>query len=49
MRLTMTALVHSKTGYRARKGIPKDARADYQRLFGPGWEAKLRLPATMAP
>jgi hypothetical protein len=34
-------------GYRARKGIPKDVRTGYQKLFGPGWEAKLFLPAGM--
>jgi integrase len=28
-----------------RKGIPKDVRADYQRLYGQRWEAKLTLPA----
>jgi len=29
----------------ARKAIPKDVRAEYQRLFGAGWEAKLTIPA----
>jgi integrase len=28
-----------------RKGIPKDVRAEYQRLYGQRWEAKLSLPA----
>jgi hypothetical protein len=28
-----------------RKGIPKDVRADYQRLYGAGWEAKFTVPA----
>jgi hypothetical protein len=28
-----------------RKGIPKDVRSEYQRLYGPGWEAKLSVPA----
>jgi integrase len=28
-----------------RKGIPKDVRADYERLYGQKWEAKLTLPA----
>jgi hypothetical protein len=28
-----------------RKGIPKDVRDDYQRLYGQRWEAKLSLPA----
>jgi hypothetical protein len=32
-----------------RKGIPKDVREDYQRLYGPRWEAKLSLPAGMRP
>src|SRR5262245_33949110 len=29
----------------ARKAIPKDVRADYQRLYGAGWEAKFTVPA----
>ncbi len=32
-----------------RKGILKDARADYQRLYGPGWEAKLTVPPGTPP
>ena len=28
-----------------RKGIPKDVRDEYQRLYGQRWEAKLSLPA----
>jgi hypothetical protein len=28
-----------------RKAIPKDVRAEYQRLYGQRWEAKLSLPA----
>ena len=28
-----------------RKGVPTDVRAEYQKLFGPGWEAKLTVPA----
>jgi hypothetical protein len=32
-----------------RKGIPKDARAEYQRLYGQRWEAKLTLPAGTKP
>lgn len=44
----MSALTRNKAGgYTARKSIPKDVRADYQRLFGPGWEAKLTLPADL--
>jgi integrase len=32
-----------------RKGIPKDVRDEYQRLYGQRWEAKLTLPAGMRP
>jgi integrase len=32
-----------------RKVIPKDVRAEYQRLYGQQWEAKLTLPAGMKP
>jgi integrase len=32
-----------------RKAIPKDVRAEYQRLYGQRWEAKLTLPAGMKP
>jgi hypothetical protein len=32
-----------------RKAIPKDVRADYERLYGQRWEAKLTLPAGMKP
>jgi hypothetical protein len=32
-----------------RKGIPKDVRAEYQRLYGQRWEAKLTLSAAMKP
>jgi hypothetical protein len=32
-----------------RKGIPEAVRADYQRLYGQRWEAKLTLPAGMKP
>jgi hypothetical protein len=32
-----------------RKGIPKDVRADYERLYGQKWEAKLTLPAGTKP
>ena len=32
-----------------RKGIPKDVRAEYQRLYGQRWEAKLTLPAGLKP
>jgi len=30
-----------------RKGIPEAVRAEYQRLYGQRWEAKLTLPAGM--
>jgi hypothetical protein len=29
----------------ARKGIPKDVRDEYGRLYGAGWEAHFKLPA----
>jgi hypothetical protein len=32
-----------------RIGIPKDVRADYERLYGQRWEAKLTLPAGTKP
>ena len=32
-----------------RKGIPKDVRDDYERLYGQRWEAKLTLPAGVRP
>ena len=36
----------SKSGsIKVRKGIPRDVRAEYQRLYGPGWEAKYSVPA----
>jgi hypothetical protein len=48
MAFAMAALTRSKSGaYTARKGIPKDAQAEYDRLYGQGWEAKVTLPATL--
>jgi len=45
-RLRMTALMRNKSGeYVARKGIPKDVRKEFERLYGTGWEARLTLPA----
>jgi integrase len=42
----MSALRRSKSGsYFARKGIPKDVRAEYKRRYRAGWEAKFFLPA----
>jgi hypothetical protein len=50
MAFRMSSLQRSKSGsYTARKGIPKDVRAEYQRLYGQGWEAKLALPAGTRP
>jgi hypothetical protein len=50
MSFRMAALTRSKTGtYVARKGIPKDVRAEYERLYGHGWEAKWTLPAATRP
>jgi integrase len=50
MSFRMVTLRRSKSGsYAARKGIPKDVRVEYQRLYGPGWEAKLTLPAGARP
>ena len=47
MAFRMAALVRStKSGeYTARKGIPKDVREAYARLYGPRWEALFKLPA----
>jgi hypothetical protein len=35
--------------FKARKGIPADVRAEYQALYGPGWEVKLTIPASTPP
>jgi hypothetical protein len=32
-----------------RKGIPKDVRAEYLRLYGFSWEAKLTIPPGVSP
>ena len=46
----MAALTRSKSGaYTARKGVPKDVQAEYERLYGQSWEAKVTLPATLKP
>ncbi|MGA7162896.1 MAG: hypothetical protein WBX37_02900, partial [Pseudolabrys sp.] len=48
MSLRMVTPRRSKFGSTTvRKGIPKDVRAEYQRLYGAGWEAKLTIPAGM--
>jgi integrase len=44
--LKTVALTRNKSGeYIARKGIPKDVRQAYAKLFGVGWEVRLTLPA----
>ena len=50
MTFAMAALARSKSGvYTARKAIPKDAQDEYARLYGPRWEVKLTLPASLRP
>jgi integrase len=50
MAFRMAALIRSKSGsYKARKGIPKDVQAEYYRLYGQRYEAKLTLSATLKP
>jgi integrase len=50
MTFAMAALTRSKSGaYTARKGIPKDVQAEYERLYGQRWEAKVTLPASLKP
>lgn len=45
MALAMASLKRSTSGgYFARKGIPKDVRAEYQRLYGQAWEAQFTAP-----
>jgi hypothetical protein len=41
----ITPRVSKSRSVTIRKGIPKDVRADYERLYGQRWEAKLTLPA----
>jgi len=46
MPIRMAALNPTATGETvSRKGIPKDVRAEYKRLYGIGWEAILKVPA----
>jgi integrase len=48
MAFAMAALTRSKSGtYTGRKGIPKDVQEEYALLYGPRWEAKLTLPASL--
>jgi integrase len=50
MTFAMAALARSKSGvYTARKAIPKDVQNEYARLYGPRWEVKLALPASLRP
>jgi integrase len=50
MAFKMASLKRSKSGaYTARKGIPKDVREEYQRLYGQGWEARFSAEAGMSP
>ena len=45
----ITPRVSKSRSIAVRKGIPKDVRAEYQRLYGQFWEAKLTLPAGTKP
>jgi hypothetical protein len=47
MAFRMAALVRSKKSgeFTACKGIPKDVREPYARLYGPSWEVLFELPA----
>src|SRR3979490_2108916 len=46
MAILMVSLNPTKTGeFVARKAIPKEARAEYKRLYGVSREALLRIPA----
>jgi hypothetical protein len=50
MTFAMAALTRSKSGvYTARKAIPNDVQDEYARLYGPRWEVKLTLPASLRP
>jgi len=45
----ITPRISKSRAITVRKGIPKDVRAEYQRLYGRRWEAKLTLPAGTKP
>jgi integrase len=45
----ITPRISKSRAITVRKGIPKDVRAEYQRLYGQRWEAKLTLPAGTRP
>ena len=52
MAFRMASLKRSKSksgAYSARKGIPKDVREEYQRLYGQRWEARFSADAAMKP
>ena len=43
----MAGLTRTKSGrYTARKVIPRDARGEYQRLYGRGWEEPFTAEAS---
>ena len=50
MAFAMASLKRSKSGrYIARKGIPKDVRSEYERLYKEGgWEAKFSADAALS-
>jgi integrase len=46
----VSRLGRSKSGaWKSRKRLPEDVRLEYQRLYGPGWEVKLTIPADTPP
>jgi hypothetical protein len=46
MAFRMAGMTRAKSGaFKARKGIPKDVRDDYQALYGLRWEELFRAPA----
>ncbi|MGZ5867843.1 MAG: hypothetical protein ACXWKC_20955, partial [Xanthobacteraceae bacterium] len=49
MAFRMASLIRSKSGaYAARKGIPKDVREEYLKLYGQAWEALFLAPAGLS-
>jgi hypothetical protein len=49
MAFRMASMTRVKSGdFKARKGIPKDVRDDYQALYGVRWEELFRAPACAA-
>lgn len=49
MAFRMAALNKTANGtWSARKVIPQDVRAEYQRLYGPAWEVKFSAPADVS-